>query len=360
MPRLKKKGLAYFPCDTAFFQSRPVRRVMKATHDSAGAVLMQVLCNIYGGEGYFVVADEDYFDDLADYCYNFSPDFLRQVVDAALEQDIFDRDLFLRHGILTSAEIQRQYLLCLKQKDCRCIDPRYNLVDAPAEDASADGDAAGETAADVPAEDAAAEGVSTENPAAEETAATGDGSAGNTAGAPAPEGGVLAGKTPEIGTEGTKNNVFGPKTPDFCTSGTQNKKKEKQNKEEENKENLLLRGSPETGETGGTVRGPAEEGREDVFVRAPGATVLRTPRVWTMNDVRSLRPPADGLPRNLDGLLLNLSLYRVPPQEQYAIVLKSNFGAIGHPVWQGFEPLRTSHGKIRSPGKFLLSLCNRK
>ena len=69
------------------------------------------------------------------------------------------------------------------------------------------------------------------------------------------------------------------------------------------------------------------------------------------------RPPPDGLPRNLDGLRENLRLWHVPLPEQYAIVLKSNFGAIGHPLWKGFYALRASHGKIRQPGKYLLSLC---
>ena len=70
-----------------------------------------------------------------------------------------------------------------------------------------------------------------------------------------------------------------------------------------------------------------------------------------------MTPPADGVRRNLDGLRENLRLWRVPPGEQYAIVLKSNFGAIGHPLWQGFYTLRASRGKIRQPGKYLLSLC---
>lgn len=73
--------------------------------------------------------------------------------------------------------------------------------------------------------------------------------------------------------------------------------------------------------------------------------------------IAQLQLPRDGLRRNLEGLLLNLAQHRIPPQEQYAIILKSNFGIIGHPLWRGFEVLRTSHGKIRQPGRYLLSLC---
>lgn len=86
----------------------------------------------------------------------------------------------------------------------------------------------------------------------------------------------------------------------------------------------------------------------------------RTKREYTQQDIDAMTPPADGVRRNLDGLRENLRLWRVPPGEQYAIVLKSNFGAIGHPLWQGFYTLRASRGKIRQPGKYLLSLCCRR
>ena len=69
-------------------------------------------------------------------------------------------------------------------------------------------------------------------------------------------------------------------------------------------------------------------------------------------------PPCDGVQRNFQGLTDNLRLYKVPPSEQYAIILKSNFGAIGNPVWKGFNTIRGSNGKIRLPGHYLLSIIN--
>lgn len=84
----------------------------------------------------------------------------------------------------------------------------------------------------------------------------------------------------------------------------------------------------------------------------------RPPRKeWTDDDISHLQSPQDGLKRNLDGLIFNLRQHRIPQQEQYAIILKSNFGIIGHPIWKGFFDLCESHGKIRFPGKYLLSLC---
>ena len=64
--------------------------------------------------------------------------------------------------------------------------------------------------------------------------------------------------------------------------------------------------------------------------------------------------------RRLTGLLDNLRSYGIPPSEQYAIILKSNFGAIGGAIWQGIATLRGSGGKIKLPGRYLLSVVNRR
>ncbi len=79
--------------------------------------------------------------------------------------------------------------------------------------------------------------------------------------------------------------------------------------------------------------------------------------VFTESDLARLRPPADGVERNFSGLLEALQRYRVSPAEQYALICKSNYGQIGHPVWKGIYQLHGAGGKIRMPGRYLLSLC---
>ena len=81
---------------------------------------------------------------------------------------------------------------------------------------------------------------------------------------------------------------------------------------------------------------------------------------WTQETVDALLPPSDGTSRNYAGLLDNLRSYGIPPSEQYAIILKSNFGAIGGAIWQGIATLRGSGGKIKLPGRYLLSVVNRR
>lgn len=81
---------------------------------------------------------------------------------------------------------------------------------------------------------------------------------------------------------------------------------------------------------------------------------------WTQETIDALLPPADGTVRNFDGLLYNLRSYKIPPAEQYAIIRKSNFGAIGGRIWKGIATLRASGGKIKLPGRYLLSVVNRR
>ncbi|ERI88824.1 hypothetical protein HMPREF1981_00255, partial [Bacteroides pyogenes F0041] len=83
-------------------------------------------------------------------------------------------------------------------------------------------------------------------------------------------------------------------------------------------------------------------------------------KIWTQEAIDRLLPPADGTPRNYAGLLDNLRIYGIPPAEQYAIIRKSNFGAIGGSIWKGIAALRGSGGKIKLPGRYLLSVVNRR
>lgn len=285
MSRIKRKGLDYFPMNTDFLQSRLLRRLVKhGGGDSVVAVLLQTLCAIYGGEGYYVMADELFYEDLVDQLHDVRSDDVRRIIRLAVEYGLFDADMFGRYNILTSVDIQRQYLFSTRRRANSSIDERYRLQVSEPEQPETD-------AADIAAEQP-------------ESAADKAEKAGSTC--------------PRY----TKHSIA-----------------------KQSIANPLLDSSPESVGTAGTAPKAVED--EPLSVR----------REWTQADVARLQPPADGLNRNLDGLLCNLMQFRVPPAEQYAIVLKSNFGVIGHPVWKGFEPLRTSHGKIRQPGRYLLSLC---
>ncbi len=374
MSRIKKRGLDYFPLDIDFLQNRLVRRIMKREGDGALATLVSAFSCIYGGEGYYVLTDAFFYEDISANLYHQTAEDVKRILTLAAEYGIFDVTLFRECGVLTSAGIQRQYLFSTKRRKSSAIDNRFNLITDEQED-----DDAGKQ------EEAAGLFPETSGSETEVSAAL-----------------------PEVSTTlpesamGTSQNVT--LIPENVASGTHSIAQ--QSIAQRSIEYPLLNSSP-SGRTQDADRESAEgDGEEENFLSSPATPAslaafatfaapaafvvpvspavpvssvvhassavppsvppassvapLRHPRKeWTDEDICRMQPPPDGVNRNLDGLLFNLRQLRISPPEQRAIILKSNFGAIGHPMWKGFSTIRESCGKIRQPGRFLLSLCNK-
>lgn len=292
MARIKKRGLDYFPMSTDLINDRIIRRIMKREGDGALTILIGTLSYIYAGEGYYVRTDDLFYEDLSACLFEQSAQDVRRILNLAVEYGIFNATLFSNYGILTSAEIQSQYLFSTKRRKSTVIEADYRLVDDTQE---------------------------TEDE--EDTSSKQHQS-----------------KTEKLGESVTS-------TPENATSGTHSIAQD--SKEQNRKEYLLLHSSPETGETPNAACGQSAETRGNKAIH----------KEWTNEEIDRLQPPRDGANRNFDGLKHSLRQFEIPLQEQYAIILKSNFGVIGHPMWRGFDALRTSHGKIHQPGRYLLSLC---
>lgn len=123
MSRIKKRGLDYFPMNTDFMHDRLVRRIMKREGDGAFAILLGALSCIYADEGYYVCADELFYEDLSACLYEKTADDVKRILALAVEYGIFSAQLFEQYAILTSAEIQRQYLFSTKRRKSSAIDP---------------------------------------------------------------------------------------------------------------------------------------------------------------------------------------------------------------------------------------------
>lgn len=111
-----KQGLDYFPLSTDFMHDRIVRRVMKREGDSAFTVLIYIMSYLYSGEGYYVRADTDFCDELSDQLFSTDNDTVRRVIRLFLEYGLFDSALYERYSILTSEDVQRQYLFITKRR----------------------------------------------------------------------------------------------------------------------------------------------------------------------------------------------------------------------------------------------------
>ena len=125
-----KQGLDYFPMSTSFMHDRVVRRVMKREGDAAFATLVETLSYIYAGKGYYISAGDEFYDELTDSLYNTDMDDVKRIIALSVECGLFDAGLFRQYGILTSADIQRQYLFITKRRSSSLIEPDYCLLEA--------------------------------------------------------------------------------------------------------------------------------------------------------------------------------------------------------------------------------------
>lgn len=328
MARIKKKGLDYFPVNTYFLYDRSVRRLMKNEGDSAVAILFTALSYIYAGEGYYVHADDVFYDDVAASLYERTAADVKRVLRLAVDYGLFDAGLFEREHILTSVDIQKQYLFVTRRRTTSRLEDAYRLLSD--EQMSENKEHAGQTASS---------GEMKTSPADNDTE------------------GINVTLTPENVTFGTQSiaqqsiaqhSVAKQRTENPLFHSPLEKAGEKAPEEGE-KEEIL------SGKTCGNTAGDA------VAASSPGSTANAPDgkrKAWTQTAIDRLQPPSDGVARNYSGLLDNLRSYSVPPSEQYVIILKSNFGAIGGKVWRGLATLRDGGGKIKLPGRYLLSVVS--
>ena len=110
MARPKQTGLSYFPKDVSFYTDRKVRRLMHEFGAKGILVYDYILCVIYQDKGYYVNYDEHFAFDVADMLgCGINEDLVKEVINGCIRVNLFDKDLYERCHILTSAGIQRRY-----------------------------------------------------------------------------------------------------------------------------------------------------------------------------------------------------------------------------------------------------------
>ena len=302
MSRIKKRGLEYFPMDADFTRKPAVRRIMKKEGEGAAVVLIEVLCAIYSQEGYYVKADELFYEDIAAGCYERNEHDVKRIIGMAIEYGMFHATMFAEHGILTSEEIQQQFLHCTRRRVNSHLQPQYVLV----------------TDVDAPEVRPQRAGRSRQ-------------------------------RAPRL------NPAEMLPTHEYVTNNSENVTVGRHSKAQQSINTPLP--FPQGGAEEEYNASPMEEEKAGAVSQAVARGVaVHQGMPITQEQIDCLQPPADGIKRNYDGLLQNLRQFRVPPTDQYAIIRKSNYGVIGHPVWKGFMTLHSSGGKIKLPGRYLLSL----
>lgn len=121
-----KRGLDFFNIDTSIGDK--VKYLIKKSKMEGYGIFVFILARIYKTEGYYCKWDEMnqvlFTDD------GIELNRLKQVVEVCFEVGLFNREIYQKHSVLTSAEIQRRYMYIIhscKRKGIK-ISSELNLI----------------------------------------------------------------------------------------------------------------------------------------------------------------------------------------------------------------------------------------
>ncbi|MEA5085078.1 MAG: DUF4373 domain-containing protein [Lachnospiraceae bacterium] len=126
-----KIGLDFFYCPVSF--DDPTQLVEAEFGLKAIAIIVKLKQRIFGGQGYYC----DWNDEVAllfgSKVCGLSPGdhAVSEVINAALRRGIFDKKIFDKYGVLTSMEIQRDFLEAAKRRKNVEVKKEYLLLSLP-------------------------------------------------------------------------------------------------------------------------------------------------------------------------------------------------------------------------------------
>lgn len=131
-----KKSLDYFAFSVDFFIDRKIKRLQSAFAEKGLIIYIFILTEIYRNDGYFLVWDSDYPEDIAGALFGDSSkaNLVSEVVNHCVNKfRLFDKELFDSQMILTSKGIQRRYLaskegIYKKSLDVIKLIPKFRLI----------------------------------------------------------------------------------------------------------------------------------------------------------------------------------------------------------------------------------------
>lgn len=138
MARPIKKGLDYFPFDIDW--KKGALEYLYCMYGILGVAVIKLSLEprIYGGEGYFVEYNErsslifsnEFGDQLSviDTRDKKRPEIYDEIVRSAIEYGIFDKEMYKKYGILTSADIQETYVRAKEKSQRVEMERRYLLL----------------------------------------------------------------------------------------------------------------------------------------------------------------------------------------------------------------------------------------
>jgi hypothetical protein len=128
MARPLKDGIDYFSLDC---QMDDEIKYIEAEFGLDGfAMIIKLWQKIYGDKGYYCAFPRTVRLMFAQ-SINKGVGFVDEVINRCIEYGIFDRRLYKKYGVLSSAAIQRRYAKATERRNSFTIDGRYLLISAP-------------------------------------------------------------------------------------------------------------------------------------------------------------------------------------------------------------------------------------
>lgn len=117
MARPQRMGLDYFPLDVDFFEDDRIA-LIDYEHGAVGVmVYLRLLCVIYRTSGYYCRFDETMAALTARRIGNgCKAEDVVEIIAGCLKYGLFDNDVFVATGMLTSAAIQRRYAAAIQER----------------------------------------------------------------------------------------------------------------------------------------------------------------------------------------------------------------------------------------------------
>ena len=127
MARPLSRGIEYYPLDVDFMNDIKIRKIMKSCGPNSIAIIILLLGNIYGDEGYFMKWDEDVCFLVAD-AVGAKEVYVKEVLKKCLQIDLFSSELFKKYKIITSKGIQKRFFEITKRRKRENLINEYLLV----------------------------------------------------------------------------------------------------------------------------------------------------------------------------------------------------------------------------------------
>lgn len=127
MARPLSRGIEYYPLDVDFLNDLKIKKIMKSCGPNSIAIIILLLGNIYGDEGYFMKWDEDVCFLVAD-AVGAKEVYVKEVLKKCLQVDLFSSELFEKYKIITSKGIQKRFFEITKRRKRENLTEDYLLV----------------------------------------------------------------------------------------------------------------------------------------------------------------------------------------------------------------------------------------